>query len=502
MSSKWIIRILIGLTIMTLLSGIITYAVIKTAVIGMFGGKTEIVETRAPDRSSEPIYITDVNVLSPTSESFMTAQTVAVENGKITRVGGPIEPPTNAIIIDGRGQYLVPGFTDSHIHLWRSENDLLLYIANGVTQVHEMHGAKRHLKWRSEIETGRLGPDIFVVAAQLATYGFLDGIWNRMTSERNVVRSENGVSRRVKSLKTKGYDAVKASSFLSLPAYEWASTAAEDIGMPFVGHIPLEANLDDFWASNQTELAHIEELVKALNRDFGGYTFETTDEFLAFVQRKAGAVAQRLYDKEIPVTSTIHLIQSFGSQQTNLNATLDTVQLDYVNPGLAESDAMGWLPAVNRYRVADQYRTEGWEDRQTAYWTAYADAQEILLDACLEMGVTILAGTDANVPVMVPGFSLHDEMKAMQDAGMTPTEVLASATTAPAAWMGSNTGQITEGYDADLVLLRDNPLEDIRATTTIERVFVNGYNLDRRDLDLLLESVLQANNASRTVSLN
>lgn len=158
---------------------------------------------------------------------------------------------------------------------------------------------------------------------------------------------------------------------------------------------------------------------------------------------------------------------------------------------------MGWLPAVNIYRVPEGYRTEGWEQRRQTYWGAYAVAQRTLFKAMLRAGETIFAGTDANVPVMAPGFSLHQELRAMQDAGMTPAQVLAAATSTPGAWMELRTGQIRQGYDANLVLLREDPLADIDATDAIEMVFVNGRVLDRAQLDDLLRAVRVANNESR-----
>ncbi|MEP1170378.1 MAG: amidohydrolase family protein, partial [Alphaproteobacteria bacterium] len=103
--------------------------------------------------------------------------------------------------------------------------------------------------------------------------------------------------------------------------------------------------------------------------------------------------------------------------------------------------------------------------------------------------------------VRVPGFSLHEEMEALQAAGMSPAEILASATTLPAKFMASGTGEIAEGRKANLVLLRDNPLKDIGATESIEMVIVGGRALDRQDLDALLDSVRTANDNSRTVPI-
>lgn len=499
--NKWVKRSLVGVTLVSVLSAGVTYAVIKNAVNDMFGDHTDLAEVSFVHERYDSLIITNVNVLVPSADAFLSGQTVEIENGKIVYIGGQITPSENAEIIDGQGMYLSPGFTDSHIHLWQSENDLLLYVANGVTQVREMHGMDFHLRWKSEIERGRLGPDIYVVAAQLATYDFWEGLWVSITAGRNVVRSEKGIDKRISTLKRKGFDAVKASSYLNAAGYKRAGVEANEQSITFTGHIPMASTLDDLWSSSQSEVAHVEEFVKALNREFGGYTVSTAEDYLQYVRERSSDVSQRVLERGIHVTSTLALIQSFALQQTNLNPTLKSIELEYVNPGLLEGRAVGWLPHSNRYRVGDQYKTEGWQDRQTAYWAAYAEAQQILFTAFLDAGVPIMAGTDANVPTMVPGFSLHDEMKAMQIAGMSPAQVLASATRTPGEWMGWPTGQIKEGYDANLVLLRENPLDSIEATASVEMVFVNGNALKRDDLDAMLQSVKEANSDSRDFSI-
>lgn len=503
---KWMKRIAVGTVIMTTLSAGITYTLIKRSVSNMFGGHTETANISLPLMSlpleaNEVLIIKNVNVLAPTADAFLENQTVEIKAGKITFVGDDIPSPDTTEVIDGQSMYLTPGFTDSHVHLWQSPNDLLLYIANGVTHIREMHGTDLHLRWKSEIEQGRLGPDIYVVAAQLATYDFWEGLWVSMTAGRNVVRSKKDIQRKIKALKTRGFDAVKASSYLRANGYRWASQEAREQGIPLTGHIPIETTLDDLWSSHQSEIAHVEEFVKALDREFGGYKISTAEDYLAFVKDRSSNVAQRVLERDIYVTSTLAIIQSFAPQQTDLDATLKSVKLDYVNPGVAEGQAMGWLPHSNRYRIGDPYKTEGWQDRQNAYWATYAQAQRILFTAFLEAGVPIMAGTDANVPVMVPGFSLHEEMKAMQRAGMSPAQVLASATKIPANWMNWPIGQIRKGYDANLVLLRENPLEDIEATDSIEMVFVNGHVLTRDDLNTMLQAVKAANDTSRKIAI-
>lgn len=124
-------------------------------------------------------------------------------------------------------------------------------------------------------------------------------------------------------------------------------------------------------------------------------------------------------------------------------------------------------------------------------------ACQILLKNLAEQGVKIVAGTDANLPPTVPGFSLHQELQSMQEAGLSAAEVLQSATAVPAAWMKANSGTITVNKTANLVLLNKNPLLDIQNSKSIEAVFLKGKLLYRNTLDQMLEAVKRANNNSR-----
>jgi imidazolonepropionase-like amidohydrolase len=107
-------------------------------------------------------------------------------------------------------------------------------------------------------------------------------------------------------------------------------------------------------------------------------------------------------------------------------------------------------------------------------------------------GIGLLAGTDARAAI--PGFCLHDELALLVEAGLTPMEALQAATRNPALFLGKekDLGTVEAGKIADLVLLRANPLEDIRNTLTIEAVVQDGNLLDRATLDTMLDSAADA----------
>jgi imidazolonepropionase-like amidohydrolase len=134
-------------------------------------------------------------------------------------------------------------------------------------------------------------------------------------------------------------------------------------------------------------------------------------------------------------------------------------------------------------------------------WAMRAEAQKILLRAFSARGVPIVAGSRATDELMVPGFSLHDELKTLHESGLTTAEALRAATLAPAAAMGLASGAIEVGRPADLVLLRANPLVDIDNMRSIDVVIRAGRVHDRTALDAMLEAVRQAHAISRRFEL-
>ena len=103
-------------------------------------------------------------------------------------------------------------------------------------------------------------------------------------------------------------------------------------------------------------------------------------------------------------------------------------------------------------------------------------------------GVPILAGTDELNPYIYPGFSLHDELSLLVEAGLSPMGAIQAATLNPARFFGRerDMGTVEPGKLADLVLLDADPLADIRNTTKIRAVVADGKLLDRASLDAML----------------
>ncbi|GAB3267580.1 hypothetical protein GCM10027296_46260 [Chitinimonas naiadis] len=94
-------------------------------------------------------------------------------------------------------------------------------------------------------------------------------------------------------------------------------------------------------------------------------------------------------------------------------------------------------------------------------------------------GIPILAGTDAGNPGTLHGASLHRELALLVQAGLSPSEALAAATSVPAAAFGlKDRGRIAKDMKADLLLVKGDPSRDILATRDIVEVWKNGKPVD------------------------
>ncbi len=471
----------------------------------IYGGHTKEVDYKPYDLPSLAFAITNVNVLLPDGSKFIPNRTVHINNGLIVSIDSISNKFGDIKTIDGKGRFLIPGLIDSHVHLFKSPNDLLLYVANGVTQIRELIGEENHLIWRREIQEGRLESNMYIASPRLGSFGSLEGFFMEWSQGFNNIRNSEEAEEKVKSYKTKGYDAVKIYSYLNKESYQAINKTAESLGMDVIGHIPWSLELTDIWSSNQSEISHLEEVMNVFRREFGKINGqEGADKFLEYVNQRSKEIVKDLVMNDISVTTTLWLVESFVRQKFELDNVLKEVALEYENPGISEwtknvpQGGLGWLPEVNRYQLPENL-TEKQLAEEKIFWTTYAKACQIILKNLSEGGVKIMAGTDANLPPTVPGFSLHDELISLNQAGMSTSQVLLSATSIPAEWLKIDAGKIMKGFQANMILLDKNPLEDISNTQTINMVILNGKILDRNLIDELLASVRNANNLSRKI---
>lgn len=387
----------------------------------------------------------------------------------------------------------------------RSKNDLLLYLANGITHIANNSSERDNLllTWREEAEKGALSPKIYIAAGGMSSKkGVIQKIKTLFGDSRKC-NTPAQARRAVKKFKSQGYDAIKSYN-PNREVYLALTDEAKKHNIPVIGHLPPEASLVDLYSSGQSQLAHVEELTKATIREFGGMWSDNAEEYLTYLKDNADQIAAKLKENNIVVSSTLWIIESIPKQNFDLDNFLKTIKLEYQNPGQIEGSklAKGWLPGNNGYENMDIKNDPEQIKNHKLFWKTYVEAIHIMTKALVKQGVTITAGTDSNGPGVVAGFSLHDEFESLSRCGLTESQVLYAATVAPSEWMQSNAGKIEIGRRADLVLLNKNPLDAIKNTRAINAVITNGKYLNRMTLDKILVSIKLANNNSRKINID
>jgi hypothetical protein len=500
--AKWALGA--GITLIIICLCLLWY--INSEVRHLSGEKTTVVDPSQLETLFGKIAITGVKLLSPDSAYMLPDQTVLISENTIKSVGKDIAIPNDYRIMDASGKYLIPGLIDTHIHPYKSKNDLLLYLANGITHVAMMSSWQGlYLDWRKEAQDGALSPQIYVAAGPMNTAKDFRSKVRSLFGPIRLFNEPSKTKKAVSAFKEQGYDALKAYS-LDKENYFAVAEEAKAQNIPMVGHLTPAVTLEDLYRSGQSQVAHVEEITKAVERAFGGRSkiyYDSTEAYLTYLKNNADRIAMKLKENNIAVSTTIGVYPSAKQQDLNLPEYLKSIELAYVNPGILEGSVFspGWLPGSNRYENPNNTEPEGVRLAEL-YWNTYIEAANIMTLALARNGVTITAGTDAGNPGIVPGFSLHDELESLRDIGLSNAQVLHSATVAAADWLGSNAGKIEAGRRADLLLLDKNPLEDIRNTRSIHAVVANGKYLDQVQLDRILQSIKEANSESRTVRVD
>lgn len=503
---------------------------------------------RAADRQPQVTALVDVNVVPLDTERVLEGSTVIVEGDRIASVG-PAETaviPAGALVVNGSGGYLIPGLADMHFHADGRPEAFMLAVAHGVTTVRNVNARQRDLEVTRRIADGELiGPSVYNGAslggvppaymtlirayqfALAAGIGFvaLAAIWlvartvrpRRLLSWRRA-RAPLGVGSvlvgvagagmgfpspeppirvicgdratlspdRAREIvlgrRATGFDFVKVNRYLRREVFEAIISAAGSAGLPVIGHVSGDVGLEDALASG-VEVQHTTDIASYLSRheryDDPRHRFD-------------------LLEAESDMTRAVELIREAG-----VAFTPTLILYDYIDAHL-EADRFFPLMGRPQVRLMPPSYTDEWRDpgrnpvlerfdaADRLYVARYLEVQDRLVRELSRAGVPILAGTDVTaIPGAVWGESLHRELELLVGAGLTPYQALSAASWVAAGVLGEleDWGTVGPGMQADLVLLTDNPLENVSSTRDRVGVMLRGLWFPQSELRRMMARV-------------
>ena len=437
------------------------------------------------------IEIRDVAVVDVRSGKIRSHPSVLIDGDSIEEIS-----PTNKLKraatqdIDAKGKYLIPGLWDMHIHFFLPDRYWALFTANGVTGGRVMFGGKPFFKENSDFESGaKTGPLLYIGSP------IVDGpipIWPGSVKVQNPAQGREEVRR----LKKEGYAFIKVYSALPRESYLAIADECNQQRIPFEGHLPMGVTLNEAADLGQRTVEHMLGTTLAFAKDRDGLENDlraaASKEDYASYSKKIQETTRKAVSGFSP-TAGKDLIKLLLKNHTYLCPTLtvlnSTSHLDDLN--LAKDPRNAYMPTflTASWDPSKDFRfkartADSWD------WARRTYNEELQITGILaKAGVPLLAGTDCMNPYCYPGFSLHDELVLLVQAGLTNLQALQSATSNAADFMERrNIGEVKVGAKSDLVLLDANPLENISNTTKIFMVVNHGKTLDRSALDLLLEN--------------
>ena len=353
-----------------------------------------------------------------------------------------------------------------HVHIGGDDFDktayLRLFIVNGVTGIRIMNGTPAHHLWRDEIENGSLLGPRMVIASRI-----IDGP-NSFVSGAVKVNTAEEARAAVRKAKEERADFVKVHDTLSRAAYFAIIDEAGELELPVEGHVPVAITANEASRAGQKSIEH-----------FTGLSEAETDT------AKADTLIGIFKRNHTWICPTLIMRNNYAVLDDHSLA--NDPRLRYVKPSWKKS----WLSMTN-----------GSGNVPATEWTGRRETvrrEKVLIGRFQKAGIGILAGTDDSNPYVMPGFSLHDELRLLVESGLTPMQALQAATLNPAKFFNQTPshGSVEKGKFADLVLLAANPLKDIRNTTKISAVVMNGRLLNRHALDNILLEIEDAANGKR-----
>jgi imidazolonepropionase-like amidohydrolase len=451
------------------LTGFLLVSCLTPGLTGPLAGQA------VPPRDSVVAFV-DVAVLPMDRDRLLEHQTVLIRGSTIDAVGpvASIAVPSNAMRIDGRKKFLMPGLVDMHAHFMGGTGEpgdgasrqFTWFLANGVTTARGLGGPPNYLATRDRANRGAvLAPMLY--AASFSING-------------NSVHTPAEAGAAVRKAKAEGYDWIKTHGGLDRATYDSMIAAAREAHIPVSGHVSHEYGLLHALESHQ-QVEHLDGYLAVLAGD-SGKAGEWNDQQIV----TDPAILARIDESRIPA-----VVEATRRSGTCSGPTMALFRI--VASGQSADEMSRWPemrfvapPMLGAFK--QQVEQNGGPPAGDPNARRFVAIRDHLVKALYDGGVPLLVGGDSPQFYMVPGFSLHREMEAFRDAGIPAYGVLQAATINAARCLGLERefGTVAVGKRADLLLLDSDPRGDLAQREHLAGVMTRGRWLSR---DLLARSL-------------
>ena len=431
-----------------------------------------------------------VNVIPMDKERVLRNQTVIVRNGVIAEIGDAkkVKVPKGAQRIDGAGKFLIPGLTDMHVHLFSdeefpdalAEDEFKIMLANGVTTIRLMNGTPEQLILRGKSAKGEiLAPTIYAASPQFI---------GKKSSHAYVVTTEAEARESVRQAKQSGYDYLKMTTNLKAEVYEAIVDEARKQNIRVIGHADSRSvGLRRALKAGQ-QIEHLDSYLEALLPENLLAKGSVSDIYI--YSPKSWESLDYIDESKIP-----EIARATVASNPFSTPTLTLFKYTF---GIGRTEES--IKAQPDIRFYPQKTIDFWLGVNKRYWATAASAErrakyvalrDKITKAIYDAGGKIMAGSDTPEWLMLYGFTLHIELKTLNEAGLSNYAVLESATRNPAEFFGTlkTTGTVEKGKRADLVLLDANPLDSISNTERRAGVMLKGKYYTQAEMNKWLDEI-------------
>ena len=447
--------------------------------------------------------IENVNLIDPI-QGLKKNMSIIINGNKIIEIykTDSIKLSSKNKIYRFAGKYLIPGLWDSHVH-FSYERDLSkampnLFLAHGITSVRDTGGEFDFVnKFKQDaIQDPKTKTRVMIAGPLIdGKFNVYDGSSKALPllsiKNNNLEQLEKNALHLIESQ----VDFLKAYEMLSPEQFKLLAEIAKKNNLKLTGHVPLSMNVIEASNMGLSSIEHLRNIELSMTNESDKLFQERQDILKNKLNIKGSALRSMLHKKQ-RMRSIYDLDSSKIKSVVEVLVKNDTWQIPtmrlvsnkaykiYKDPEytpllevLPLDKKKEWIQKINLISSAP--------DKEII---DYAKWSSNMVNFMQKRGISFMAGTDTPIGFLIPGLSLHQELEDLHNSGLSTLETIQTATINPAKYFNiqDSLGRIKSGFIADLLVLDNNPLEDISNTKSILAVIKDGYYMNRAHLDSLL----------------